>query len=81
MLTEFTELRANNLKELQKLQLDEVKLSKKGIHPELGEVRLKELLSCWVVHDLGHISQISRVMTYQYKDEVGPWKQYLTIVK
>ena len=60
---------------------DDDKLTEKGIHPELGEVNLKELLSTWVVHDLGHIAQISRVMAKQYQFEVGPWTAYLGILK
>ena len=63
------------------LQINNANLTKKGNHPELGEVNLKELLSTWVVHDLGHIAQISRVMAKQYKDEVGAWEEYLGILK
>ncbi len=81
LLKEFRAIRTENLKELKALSIDDAQLSKTGIHPELGQVRLKELLSTWVVHDLGHISQISRVMAKQYKTEVGPWKAYLGILK
>ncbi len=81
LLKEFKRLRSENLKELNSLPLNESTLSQKGIHPELGEASLKELLSTWVVHDLGHIAQISRVMAKQYKTEVGPWSAYLTILK
>jgi len=81
LLEEFKEWRVKNLEELKALQIDEAKLQKKGIHPELGEASLKELLSTWVVHDLGHIAQITRVMAKQYKSEVGPWKEYLGILK
>jgi len=38
-------------------------------------------LSTWVVHDLSHIRQITRVMAKQYKDEIGPWEEYLRIIK
>ena len=55
-------------------------LSRKGIHPQLGIVTLKQLLSIWVTHDLTHIAQISRVMAKQYKDEVGPWVEYIGIL-
>ncbi|WP_298997098.1 DinB family protein [Flagellimonas sp. S174] len=81
LLKEFKKLRTENIKELQSLNIDEQALKKRGVHPELGEVNLKELLSTWVVHDLGHISQISRVMAKQYKEEVGAWKAYLGILK
>lgn len=81
LLNEFTALRTKNIKELKSLQLKEDLLELKGIHPEFGSVTLKHLLATWVVHDLGHIAQISRVMAYQYKSEIGPWKSYLPIVK
>ena len=81
LLKAFKELRDKNLEELKAMQIDATKLSMKGIHPELGEANLKELLSTWVVHDLGHISQITRVMAKQYKSEVGPWEAYLGILK
>ncbi len=69
-----------NINQLIAFNLSEAKLEKEGIHPELGKSKLSELLSTWVVLDLGHISQISRVMAKQYKTEVGPWKQYLGIL-
>ncbi len=81
LLKEFKALRMENLETLKSLQIDASKLVEKGTHPELGAVVLRELLSTWVVHDLGHISQISRVMAKQYKTEVGPWKEYLGILK
>jgi len=43
-------------------------------------VTISQLLAAWVVHDLGHIAQVSRVMAKQYKEEVGPWPKYLTIL-
>lgn len=81
LLQEFRELRAKNVKELEALQPDDSNLQAKGMHPELGEARLVELLSTWTVHDLGHIAQITRVMAKQYATEVGPWKVWLGILK
>lgn len=80
LLTEFETLREKNLEALRSKQLSKEDLNLKGIHPELGEVTLQQLLAAWVVHDLGHIAQISRVMAKQYKNEVGPWSKYLTIL-
>jgi len=80
LLKEFKELRTKNLEELKSFKINESKFSLKGIHPEFGEVNLKELLSTWVVHDLSHISQIVRVMAKQYKSEVGPWVNYIGIL-
>lgn len=81
LLHEFKTLRIKNLEALKSFQINNSTLSKKGIHPELGPATLKELLSCWTVHDLGHIAQISRVMSKQYQSEVGPWIKYLGILK
>jgi len=44
-------------------------------------VTLRQLISTWVAHDLGHIAQIVRVMAKQYNEAVGPWREYLTIVR
>ncbi len=80
LLKEFSELRAENLKRLKDLQITALQLELKATHPELGEVSLKELLACWVAHDLAHIAQIARVMAKQYKDEVGPWRAFIPIL-
>jgi hypothetical protein len=80
LLDSFAELRAENLRELQSLNLTPEQLDKRGRHPELGVVTLKQLLSTWVVHDLGHIRQVARVMSKQYGEAVGPWRAYLSIL-
>jgi hypothetical protein len=51
-----------------------------GTHPQFGVVSLRELLSTWVVHDLTHVTQIVRVMAKRYNEDVGPWKEYLSIL-
>lgn len=80
MLQEFHLLRQQNLEELKSLKLKEDDFGKTGIHPEFGVVTLGQLISTWVVHDLSHIAQISRVMAKQYDKQVGPWKAYLGIL-
>ncbi len=80
LLIEFSELREQNIRILKELNVTNEQLRLKGMHPELGEVTLKELLACWVTHDLGHIAQIARVMAKQYKDQVGPWTAYIPIL-
>jgi uncharacterized damage-inducible protein DinB len=81
LLIEFKELRQKNIENLQSKELSNNDLEDKGIHPEFGEVTLSQLLSTWVVHDLNHIAQISRVMAKQYKEDVGPWIKYLRILR
>jgi hypothetical protein len=80
LLLEFADLRSENLEALDAFQLTDRELELQGRHPELGCVTLRQLLSSWVVHDLGHIAQIVRVMAKQYKQAIGPWRAYLTIV-
>ena len=81
MLSVFELLRNENVKKLQSLNISEENLNLIGIHPDLGQVTLRNLLATWVTHDLGHIAQISRVMAKQYKDETGPWLAYINILK
>lgn len=80
LLDEFEILRNNNIAELEQLNITEEMLENTGVHPEFGAVTLRQLLATWVAHDLGHIVQISRTMARQYKDEVGPWKAYLSVM-
>ena len=81
LLDTFAQLRAEKLRELQSMNLTSDLLDKRGRHPELGVVTLKQLLSTWVVHDLGHIRQVVRVMSKQYSEAVGPWRAYLSILE
>lgn len=80
LLDEFTALRKENIEWLRAQPLLPTDLEKKGRHPALGEVTLAQLLATWTVHDLNHLAQVSRVMAKQYKDEVGPWQQYLGVL-
>lgn len=80
LLDEFAGLREQNLMALQDMDLQPADFKRRGSHPELGAVSLGQLLAAWVVHDFGHIAQISRVMARQYADEVGVWKKYLGVL-
>jgi hypothetical protein len=80
LLDEFERVRSENMVWLKSLNLTETDLNKKGMHPSLGEVTLRNLLSTWVVHDLTHIAQITRVMAKQYKEEMGPWPEFFRIL-
>ncbi len=80
LLDEFTALRAENLATLQEWRLTDEQLALEGQHPELGPVTLRQLLAAWVVHDLGHLAQTSRVMAKQYREAVGPWRAYLPVL-
>jgi uncharacterized damage-inducible protein DinB len=81
LLDEFEDARNQNLVKFKSLQLKENDLDRIGIHPNFGEVTMRQLLATWVAHDLGHIGQIVRVMAKQYKEEVGPWIEYMRVLK
>ncbi len=81
LLDEFARLRAENLRDLRALGLHPSDFSRTAIHPTFGAVTLEQLLATWVVHDLDHIGQIVRVMAKQYSEAVGPWKDFLPVLK
>jgi len=81
LLEEFKSLRKKNVEILRSRKLTAKDLAKTGIHPELGKVKLSQHLATWVVHDLDHLSQIARVMGKQYLEDVGPWVQYLKVLR
>ena len=80
LLAEFARLRTGNLQELESWRLTATELDLPGEHPTLGSVTLRQLLAAWVVHDLGHLAQVARVMAKQYRDEVGPWIPFLPVL-
>jgi len=81
LLDDFAHLRGESLAALEALNLQPEDLSRRGKHPALGVVTLSELLSTWAVHDLTHLHQLSRVMAHRYRDAVGPWKDYLGVLR
>lgn len=80
LLDTFERLRTLNLQELEMMNLRPAVLEKRGRHPALGVITLRQLLATWVVHDLGHLGQVARVMAKQYREEVGPWQDYLPVL-
>jgi hypothetical protein len=80
LLDTFEQARRENLARLSALGLTDADLDRRGRHPEFGVVTMRQHLSTWVTHDLGHISQIVRVMARQYATAVGPWRAYLSII-
>ncbi|MHA2176707.1 MAG: DinB family protein [Candidatus Hodarchaeales archaeon] len=79
-LSQFEDLRSKNLEILKEL-VDLKDLQNTGIHPEFGKVTLQQHLATWVVHDLTHLFQIIETLALRYKESVGPWIQYLRILK
>ena len=79
LVERFAKLRAANLALLKSLVV-EADLDRRGLHPSLGEVTLRELLATWAVHDLDHIGQIYAGLAGSHDADVGPWKVYLGIL-
>ena len=80
LLDEFAALRAKNLADLRALNLTPQQFELRGTHPDYGPATLKNLLAAWTVHDLNHLHQIAKSMAFQYRDQVGKWRTYLTIL-
>jgi hypothetical protein len=80
LIRRFAELRARNLAELDGLGLGEADLDRRGMHPALGEVTLRELLATWVVHDHNHLRQLQEALAAHYAGEVGPWRPLLGVL-
>ena len=79
LVERFADLRARNVAELAEL-IGDADLDRRGVHPALGEVTMRELLATWTVHDLDHIGQIFAAMAGSHDVEVGDWKRYLGIL-
>lgn len=79
LVEQFASLRAANLVALGELVSD-ADLDRRGLHPTLGEVTLRELLGSWTVHDLDHIGQVHAGLAGSRDADVGPWKAYLGIL-
>jgi hypothetical protein len=81
LLATFADLRRENLVTMNAMNLSDHDLGRKGLHPELEEVTLGQLLATWVVHDLDHVAQVARTMAKAYGKATGPWSAYLSILR
>lgn len=80
LLDEFARRREDNVSTLKEWRLTGAQLALEGEHPAFGAVTLRQLLATWVAHDLGHVVQVSRVMAKQYREAIGPWTEYLSVM-
>jgi hypothetical protein len=81
LLEEFANIRQENIRTLKELNLTLEDLQKVGHHPEFGRVTLGELLATWAAHDLDHVVQISRTLAKGFREAVGPWRAFLSVMK
>ena len=80
VLERFARQRADNLAALDALGLTDADLERRGLHPTLGEVTLRQLLATWLVHDHNHVAQLQGALAAHYVAEVGPWRSFLGIL-
>jgi hypothetical protein len=81
LLDQFAALRADNIDRLRALNLTEGQLAAVGTHPVLGTVAAREILATWTAHDLAHLVQVNRVMAKRYRQDVGPFATFLSVMK
>ena len=79
LVERFATLRSENLARLDALVSD-TDLDRRGLHPSLGEVTVRELLATWAIHDLDHVAQAFAGLAGSGDADVGPWKAYLGIL-
>ena len=77
----FSDVRQDSLRTVESWNLSEDQLSRPGRHPQLGAVTLGQLFATWAVHDLIHLSQVSRVLARHFGNSVGVWRAYLQILE
>jgi hypothetical protein len=80
LIDQLAALRTHSLARLHELIHDEADLDRRGLHPELGAVSMRELIATWAVHDLDHVAQIYSALAGSRDADVGPWKHYLGIL-
>ncbi|MEN3308310.1 MAG: hypothetical protein V7603_4512 [Micromonosporaceae bacterium] len=77
LLARFQAARQASLDELSSLDLTADDVDRRGLHPDLGEVTLGQVLATWVAHDLTHVAQVGEVLARRYRVDVGPYRTYL----
>jgi hypothetical protein len=80
LLSAFASIRREAIDQLKAMKLTEEQLDRRGVHPQLGPITMRNVLAAWVVHDLNHLHQVAKCMAYQYRDDVGPFREFLTIL-
>ena len=69
LIAEFATLRAGGLDLVRSLRPED--LGRSGTHPEVGELRVDELLAEWVHHDRNHVRQMLAVSQARIWDQMG----------
>ena len=69
LAAEFAALRADGVALVR--SLTEVDLGRFGRHPQVGELRVEELLGEWVFHDRNHVRQLLAVTQARVWEQMG----------
>ena len=74
LAAEFEGLRADSLELLRGLRASD--LERAGVHPEVGLLRVDELLGEWVHHDRNHVRQMLAVTQARVWDQMGNARRF-----
>jgi hypothetical protein len=74
LAAEFARLRADSVAFVRALRPDD--LPRFGNHPEVGPLRVDELLGEWVHHDRNHIRQLLEVTQRRVWDQMGNARRF-----
>ena len=80
LVRRFGELRRHNLDRLRELVRSEADLDRRGLHAQIGEVTLRQLLAAWSTHDLDHVQQVYSSLAGSRDAAVGAFKGFLGIL-
>jgi hypothetical protein len=76
LAVEFTHLREQSLRALERVTPAD--FERPARHPELGPVRLGQMLNEWAAHDLNHTVQAEQAMMQPFILGSGPWQVYFS---
>ncbi len=74
LAAEFDALRSESIRLVRGLRPGE--LGRSGIHPDVGSLRVDELLGEWVHHDRNHIRQLLAVTQARVWDQMGNARRF-----
>jgi hypothetical protein len=74
LVAEFSGPRADSVAMVRSLRADD--LSRVGIHPDVGPLRVDELLGEWVHHDRNHVRQVLDVSQRRVWDQMGNARRF-----
>lgn len=77
LLARLQAARQASLDELSSLNLTADNLDRRGSHPQMGPVTLRQVLAAWVAHDLTHLAQVGEALARCYRDDVGPFRAFM----